>query len=223
MTNWLISTVLIVAAVISTATFLSASNHVYCVLPHNEIQPCPQPCEICHPLSFYTSNITQYFSSNTTITFLTGVHQLDDNTTVLIESISQLELVGDTSGNHDTIIQCDRKGSGGFIFVNATDIQIRNLTFLNCGQNLTFEHSILCNVSCRAAIAFDTINKLLISSITVNNSSGWGVYAKRVLGSSSVADSTFSYNVGTSEYDGGKNLPFSIPTVQEILMTPSLV
>ena len=122
---------------------------------------------------------------------------------VLVENINQLELVGDTSGNHDTIIQCDRKGSGGFIFVNATDIQIRNLTFLNCGQDLTFDVSILCNVSCRAAIAFDTIDKLLISSITVNYSSGWGVYAKRVFGSSSVADSTFSYNVGTSKYDGG--------------------
>ena len=87
--------------------------------------------------------------------------------------------------------------------MNATDIQIRNLTFLNCGQDLTFDLSVLCNVSCRAAIAFDTIDTLLISGVTVNYSSGWGVYAKRVFGSSSVVESTFSHNAGTSVYDGG--------------------
>jgi len=106
----LLSAVLVTTSIVSTVTSLSALNHVYCVLPDSVVQPCQQPCELCHPLSYYTSNITQYFTSNTTIKFLPGVHQLDDNTTVLIENINQLELVGDTSGNHDTIIQCDRKG-----------------------------------------------------------------------------------------------------------------
>ena len=205
MTSWLISVVLIVTAVISTATSLSASNHVYCVSSRNETHPCPPPCELCHPLSYYTSNITQYFTSNTTIKFLPGVHQLKGNSTVLIENIHELELIGDTgtSGDQDTIIQCDSNGTGGFIFVNATDIQIRNLTFLNCGQDLAFDLSILCNVSCRAAIAFDNVNTLSISGITVNHSSGWGVYAKRVFGYSSVVDSTFSHNAGTPDYIGG--------------------
>ena len=100
----LLSIVLITTATISTAT---SSNHVYCVSSRNETHPCPPPCELCHPLSYYTSSITQYFTSNTIIKFLPGVHDLEDNTTVLIENIHQLELVGETSGDQDTIVQCD--------------------------------------------------------------------------------------------------------------------
>ena len=133
--------------------------------------------------------------------FAFGVHQLQDNSTVLIQNVKQLALLGDIS---DTIIQCDSRGSSGFIVTNSTDVQIQNLTFLNCGQELTTSFiSTVCSDSCYAAIAVDTINTLLISGINVSNSHGWGLYAIRVFGSSALVDSVFSHNLGTLEYDGG--------------------
>ena len=142
------------------------------------------------------------------IVFVSGVHLLQDNTTVLIQNVKQLALVGDISGNNDTIIQCDSRGSNGFIVTNSTDVQIQNLTFLNCGQELTTSFiSTVCSDSCYAAIAVDTINTLLISGINVSNSHGWGLYAIRVFGSSALVDSVFSRNFGTLEYDGG-NIAF---------------
>jgi len=91
----------------------------------------------------------------------------------------------------------------GFIFVDSNNIMsnitIKNLTFLNCGQDI----STICSASCRAAIAFDTVDTLFISGITVNYSTGWGMYTNRLLGSSLVVNSTFANNSGTSEYNGG--------------------
>jgi len=92
MVNLLVSMALIGTAIFGTAVSLSPSNHTYCVLSQNDTQPCQPPCELCHHLSYYTSNITQYFISDTTILFLDGVHVLGDNTTILMENVSQTEI-----------------------------------------------------------------------------------------------------------------------------------
>ena len=199
--NQLVSMAFIATVIFGTAARLSPSNQMYCVLPQNGTQPCQPPCEACHHLSYYASHINQYFTSDTTIMFLAGVHLLGDNTSILINNVSQTEIVG---ANYNTTIECESEGSGGFMFVNSTNIKIKNLTFLNCGQDT----SAICDASCRAAIAFDTITMLFIYGITVNYSSGWGVYTKRLFGCSSVVNSTFASNSGTPEYDGG-NIAFN--------------
>ena len=177
-----------------------SSGHMYCVFAQNETQSCPPQCEVCHTLGYYSKHVDQYFSSNTTILFLPGIHTLENNTTTLINDVNQLELMGNSSGDVGSTIQCE--GAGSFFFTNSSNIQIRNLTFINCGQNFPFDISILCN-SCRAALAFDTVDTLLISGVTVNCSNGWGVFAKRVYGTVSVLDSMFASNYGTREHDGG--------------------
>ena len=222
---WLL--VLISATIISTASSSLGYDHVYCVLPVNGTQPCQKPCESCHTLSYYTSHVTQYFTSDTMIKFVSGVHLLQDNTSVLIRNVKQLALVGDINDDNDIIIQCDSGGSSGFIVTNSTDVRIQNLTFLNCGQELTASFiSTVCSDSCYAALAVDTINTLLISGINVSNSHGWGLYAMRVFGSSALVDSVLSHNFGTLEYDGG-NVAFvytncSADNVDTVLSLKSL-
>ena len=194
------SLIIYISLILLVLAISISSGHIYCVFVQNETQSCPPQCKVCHTLDYYSKHVDQYFSSNTTILFLPGIHTLENNTTTLINDVNQLELMGNSSGDVGSTIQCE--GAGSFFFTNSSNIQIRNLTFINCGQNFPFDISILCN-SCRAALAFDTVDTLLISGVTVNCSNGWGVFAKRVYGTVSVLDSMFASNYGTREHDGG--------------------
>ena len=52
----------------------------------NESTRCPTlPC---HTLSYYLENTTRYFTSNTRITFLQGVHEINKSGVLLIQNVS---------------------------------------------------------------------------------------------------------------------------------------
>jgi len=159
------------------------------------------PHDPCATLTKYAENVSAYFASETQMVFLPGVHILKANSSIHVSNVSQLLLIA-SIGNLNYItqpstIQCEI--NAGFSFVNTTHLEIHNLIFSNCGQPVSFA-----SASMHAALAFHSVFYLTISEVTVQNSSGYGMYAVNVLGiSSSIIRSTFQFNSGSTTYNGG--------------------
>ena len=118
-----------------------AQNQVY-VTPDNG-HSCPLG-STCHNLSYYISQPDTYFTSNTTIIFMSGEHQLNKQDPVMVVGADNLTLEGRgewIEGPEENvmlstaIIRCT-SGNGGFAFSNSLSITIRGLTFLTCGTEI---------------------------------------------------------------------------------------
>ena len=136
--------------------------------------------------------------------FLPGVHILKANYSIHVNNVSRLSLIASSEklmAVQPATIQCE--GTAGFSFFNTTHLMIENLIFSNCGQPVSFA-----SVSMHAALAFHSIFNLTISEVTVQNSSGYGMYAVNVFGISSfIVRSRFQFNSGSTSYNGG-NIAF---------------
>ena len=99
---------------------------------------CPNTtCHHCHNLQHYLLNITKYFTSNTQLLFLPGLHHL--HTDLLVQNVHNISLIGSTANGTtlDTvIIQCD--SSVGITMSNITDLTMANLAIVNCKINRIF-------------------------------------------------------------------------------------
>ena len=98
---------------------------VYNVIPddHNTI------CNHCHTLQYYQLNISKYFTSNTQLLFLPGLHHL--HTDLIIQNVHNISLIGSTANDTtlDTVIQCDELIS--IVMTNITNLTIKNLMIQN--------------------------------------------------------------------------------------------
>ena len=198
MTSCSVLTSLVLVGLLS-AHSLKVIAVTYYVKPELDATPCPyKPCEI---LNYYTSNVAEFFTTNTTFIFLNGTHQLWSNKLLLIEDISRLTLRG--NGQHMTGVQgmlepssrIECKGKTGFSFKNITNLSVELLTFVGCG-GVVSSHKY-------AALLLFVVIDLTIMEVTVRNSTGYGVSGNLVLGNSSISNSTFAYNSGTIGYYGG--------------------
>ena len=85
-------------------------------------------CHHCHNLQHYLLNTTKYFTSNTQLLFLPGIHHL--HTDLIIQDIHNISLIGNTNGTtQDVVIKCE---SGGTLIVNITNLVIRNMMYQEC-------------------------------------------------------------------------------------------
>ena len=88
-------------------------------------------CHNCHNLQHYLLNITKYFTSNTQLLFLSGLHQL--HTDLIIQNVHNISLVGSTTNAttlNTVIIQCN--SSVGVIMSNITNLTMVKLVIENC-------------------------------------------------------------------------------------------
>ena len=187
----------ILVAVISLSLNVSAHSLRYVYVREDNNSSCPY--NPCNTLAYYATHTNQYFLSHTEVVFLPGNHSLS-NMTIDVENVTTFSMVGKnknlTSWSNSAVIQCD--GGAAVRFIHIRELKLENLTFTNCGEVVDFTNS-----TALAALAFDTVFDLTISGLVVTNSSGYGMYVERVFGQSSVVNSLFTYNSGTSEYDGG--------------------
>ena len=99
---------------------------VYTVTPDDHYYP-NTTCHHCHNLQHYLLNITKYFTSNTQLLFLPGLHHL--HTDLIIPNVYNISLIGSTAnGTSNTFIQlqnCTKCVS----LINITNLTIRNITF----------------------------------------------------------------------------------------------
>ena len=108
---------------------------VYTVTPDDHYYP-NTTCHHCHNLQHYLLNITKYFTSNTQLLFLPGLHHR--HTDLIIQNVHNISLIGSTANGTtlDTVIQCDMS----FIFF----FNISKLTVMNIGitiNNCQIQHS----------------------------------------------------------------------------------
>ena len=160
--------------------------------------PCPQdlPCET---LDVYVSNESAYFTENTSFIFLPGTHTL--NSTVSIHNVTNVALVGNADLNEGNVtIQCN--GSGGLVFQHASRVKLVNLSFVSCGQSLP-DSLQRDGETAQAALAFGEVSDLLLDSVSVSHSTGYGVLGHCVHGNFEIVYCLFDSNKGNTQHLGG--------------------
>ena len=199
MTSCSVLTSFLFVGLLSAHSFKVTAASTYYVKPETDTTKCPyKPCET---LNYYTNNVAEFFTTNTTFIFLEGTHKLWNDKLLLIEDISRLTLRG--KGQYITGIQgllepssrIECKGKTGFSFKNITNLSVELLTFVACGG--------VWNRHKYATLLLYAVIDLTVMEVTVRNSTGYGVSGNLVLGNSSISKSTFAYNSGTTSYYGG--------------------
>lgn len=163
---------------------------------------CPQkPCET---LEHYSTHPRQYFKSDTTVVFLDGRHEINIGGLVPITSVSNLEFR--TTGAYVFVdIVC--KNSTGFAFLNVSNLSVSNTAFHSCGARIGYDlqrqvMSMYTNASQlyrmserqQIAILLAAVFNLNMSSLVIQNSTGYGLLGFNVLGQSVIGNSSFVFN-----------------------------
>lgn len=177
--------------------------NIYCVTPsNNQNQTCGNGCHRCENLKFYASNSSQYFTNDTTLEFLPGEHTLP-GLNVSVANVVNLNLTGESSGctSEKPRIMCS--GEAGFIFQDILNLALACLTFTHCGQPVPPTLYSLEYGMAKAALAFGTVENMLLQSVTIFNTSGYGILTANIYGKSTIRDCNLQYNRGGVEYKGG--------------------
>ena len=135
----LCSTVLPLLVLLATVYECRAAHHHYVTATNGSDCPLTFPC---HPLNYYVQNAASYFTSNTVVEFVPGLHELNYIGHVFITLARNLTLIGSecnvkpsTRCSHsDSIVFCT--DYMGFIFVKIRSLNIVNLQFAHCGAVL---------------------------------------------------------------------------------------
>ena len=172
----------VLTVLVTLLSLCHAIQTEYFVKP-NDSTPCPGlPC---HTLSHYMKNTTQYFASNTRISFLPGVHEVDKSSILYIKNVSNFIITGyNVSSTHATKVVCRRPAV--LAFFNIVNLVIKHLSIVYCGFPLEYEESV--------AVYLVDITSLVLSNISVENSTGYGIMGINILWKSSVSHSRFMFN-----------------------------
>ena len=151
---------------------------VYTVTPDDHYYP-NTTCHHCHNLQHYLLNITKYFTSNTQLLFLPGLHHL--HTHLIIQNVHNISLIGSTANGTtlDTvIIQC--KSSVGIVMTNITNLTVMSIVINNCAADHSLKDTATTNESCFVLLNCFQVN---IQHVTINYTRETvGLFALNVLG-----------------------------------------
>ena len=106
---------------------------VYTVIPDDHYY-INTTCNHCHNLQYYLHNIyiniIKYFTSNTQLFFLPGLHHL--STDLIIQNVHNISLLGGTANGTklNTIIQCN--SSVGIMMNNISNLSMKNFIIRAC-------------------------------------------------------------------------------------------
>ena len=144
---------------------------VYTVTPDDHYYP-NTTCHHCHNLQHYLLNITKYFTSNTQLLFLPGLHHL--HTHLILQNVHNISLIGSTANGTtlDTIIQCN--SSVGVLMNNITNLILTDITIKNC------KHDGYMN----ATVLITECTNVQWRRITVDSISSNGIIGINILGNS---------------------------------------
>ena len=200
---------LLVAILGLSLSAASQYDHTYYVTPN--VSSCTNVNNTCQEFKTYFYNTSHYFQSGTEFIFLPGVHLFDLGSILSVQDIVNIRLVGSdnftqrsvaedveeygfdpyaydnniTYFQSSTIILCTNPSA--LSFSNVTNLTLANLTILSCGQYLT-------TLNVNTSIYLSNVYNLLIGGLSVQNSSGYGLYGLNVLGQSQIMTSSFVCN-----------------------------
>ena len=152
---------------------------VYTVTPDDHY--CPNTtCHRCHNLQHYLLNITKYFTSNTQLLFLPGLHYL--HTDLIIQNVHNISLIGSTANGTtlDTVMWC--VPSIGILMTNITNLTIKNVTFTDCMANFSLKDMIL--IKNESFVFISNCFQVCIQHVTIKytEQTHRGLFAFNVLG-----------------------------------------
>ena len=200
---------LLVAILGLSLSAASQYDHTYYVTPN--VSLCINVNYTCQEFKTYFNNASYYFQSGMEFIFLSGVHLFDLGSILSVQDIVNLRLVGSDNFTRrsvaenveeygfdpyaydnnisyfqsSTIILCTDPSA--LSFSNVTNLTLANLTILSCGQYLT-------TLNVNSSIYLSNAYNLLIDGLSVQNSSGYGLYGLNVLGQSQIMTSSFVGN-----------------------------
>ena len=188
---------------VSLLTLCHTIQTEYFVRP-NDSTPCTEP--LCHTLSHYlailslsaSGNSTKIlvnttYTSNTKISFLPGVHKIDTLSVLYIENVTNLTLAGyNVSTSHAAKIVCIKPAS--LMFSSIVNLVVKHLSIIYCGSPIfKLNHHDAEEKGISVAVHFQNITSLILSEISVENSTGYGIMGN-ILGISSVSHSRFVFS-----------------------------
>jgi len=138
---------------------------IYNVTPDGHYYTCLH----CHDLKHYLLNTTKYFTSNTQLLFLPGIHHL--HTDLIIQNAHNISLIGSTTNgtSPDTVIQCN--SSIGIVMTNITNLIVTNITVRSCLGNEYNNATVLIkqctNVQLRHVVIEESYNSYGIVGINI--------------------------------------------------------
>ena len=106
-----------------------STSTIYTVTPDDSNTTCHH----CHNLQHYLLNITKYFTSNTQLLFLPGLHHLHID--LIIQNVRNISLIGSTAigtALDTVIIQCNSRSSVGITMSNIVNLTITKLVIQKC-------------------------------------------------------------------------------------------
>ena len=144
------------------------------------VTPDDTTCHHCHNLQHYLFNATKYFTSNTQLLFLPGLHRLHTN--LIIQNVHNISLIGSTTNGTtlDTVIQCG--SSVGIVMNNITSLHIKNMLFKKCSTKYRSLKPAIVIIEC-------TFIQLYLISIQRNNNQP-SLVGVNILGHSTLANFT---------------------------------
>lgn len=163
-------------------------------------QSCPHIIDRCDTLSFFTANSNLFLTTGTTLTFLPGVHTL--NETMVIKDLSNLTMTVGTNQEAATIL-CSV--NAGFTFINVSSLTLNGLILRQCGTEVsptffnetvsTYAKTFLkFSVNLQSAIFMNYITDLVLTNMTIANGIGYGLLGVNLLGDTLVSQVNFSKN-----------------------------
>ena len=212
---------LLVAILGLSLSAASQYDHTYYVTPN--ISSCTNVNYTCQDFKTYFNNASYYFQSGTEFIFLPGVHLFDLGSILSVQDIVNIRLVGsDTFTQRSVTEDVEEYGFDSYAydnnisyfqssaiilctipsalsFSNVTNLTLANFTMLNCGQYVT-------TLTISSSIDLSNVCNLLIDGLSVQNSSGYGLYGLNVLGQSQIMRSSF---VGNNQFV--KNILTHVP------------
>ena len=163
--------VLVAALLINSLPYCFAEN-VYCVTQTAaSCLSCPYNSTYCATLSEYVQKVELYFTSNTTMVFLSGDHVLGANITVA--NVTRLTMRGESSDNIAAIV-CN--GQVGLSFTSVIGIGIYSLAFTSCGRDygtsLVTKYALLLQSTQLAELVNCLFHDNPGTALVVNNTNG---------------------------------------------------
>ena len=204
---WLILQWFIVSiATLTLNTVVSASGVLF-VKP-TIATSCPhQPC---HMLQYYAQRWLFYLTSNTVVQFLPGEHILEgDWNELFVENVTNLTLSGSDSTITDSLplslptatsrISC-MGGKSIFVFSNITELFIARLVFSKCGGGtlkLKLSTTLILYKMNFTLLLYEVSN-LVLDTVTIQNSTGTGLWGYNLLGKSMIYRSALLFNAAAA-------------------------
>ena len=177
------------------------STSEFFILP-NSNTPCPMRC--CYTLSQVMNNSSNYITSNTTVVFPPGHHEVSTEGQLVIQNVSNISLVGDN--DNSTMIKC--VGQFGLAFINITNLTVSTLSFSMCGTRMSdvsqlpkslsriFNvHIGYASFSPTLSIYLLQVTNLTTTNLNISHSRGMGLLGINIFGVSSIQQAVFVNNV----------------------------